>query len=62
MQLPVKQHVQNLRLEIAQIANANRKYVNSNYKHALAVTEQAGRLQRLQEIMDELRTLYWKET
>ena len=62
MQSPVKERVQKLRHEIADISDANRRYVKSNYKHAVAAAEER-RLQRLKEIMDELRALTdWKET
>jgi hypothetical protein len=62
MQSPVKERVQKLRQEIADLADANRRYVNSNFKHAVAAAEHERRLQRLEEIMDELRGLTdWKE-
>ena len=63
VQAPVKEGVQKLRQEIAEIANANRGYVNSNGKNPVAEAEQERRLQRLKEIMDEWRALTdWKET
>jgi hypothetical protein len=55
--------VQKLRQEIADISDANQMYVRSNSKLATAAAEQERRLQRLKEIMDELRALTdWKET
>ena len=63
MQSLVQERVQKLRQEIADISDANQRHVRSNYKHAVAAAEQERRLQRLQEIMDELRTLTdWKQT
>ena len=63
MQPLVKERVQKLRQEIADISDASQKYVRSNYEHAVAAAEQERRLQGLQEIMDELRALTdWKET
>jgi hypothetical protein len=63
MQVPVKERVQKLRQEIAEIADANTIYVSSNSKNPVTANEQERRLQRLQEIMDELRALTeWKET
>ena len=63
MQSPVKERVQKLRQEIAEITNANQSYVNSNRTNPVAAAEQQRRLQRLLEILDELRTLTdWKKT
>jgi hypothetical protein len=63
MQSPVKERVQRLRQEIAEISDANRDYAISNGKNFGAAGEQERRLQRLQEIMDELQALTdWKET
>jgi hypothetical protein len=62
MQLLVKERVQKLRQEIADITHENflpRRA--SQYKEA--VGEQGRRLFRLQEILDELRALTaWKKT
>jgi hypothetical protein len=56
----VQERVQRLRQEIADIADANRRYVHST---AVLAAEQERRLQWLKEIMDELRALTdWKET
>jgi hypothetical protein len=63
MQSPVKERVQKLRQEIAEITNANLSYINGNGKNPVAASEHERRLQRLQEIMDALRALTdWKET
>jgi CMP-N-acetylneuraminic acid synthetase len=63
MQFPVKERAQKLRQEIAEITNANQSYVNSNRTNVVAAAEQERRLQRLLEILDELRTLTdWKKT
>ena len=63
MQSPVKERVQQLRQEIADTTEANGKFVKMHYKHGGAVAEHERRLQRLKEIMDELRALTdWKET
>ena len=63
MQSPVKERVQKLRQEIADISDASRSYMNLLFKSSVAAAEQERRLQRLKEIMDELRALTdWKET
>jgi len=63
MQSPVKERVQKLRQEIAEITDANRSYANRNGKNPVAASEQERRLERLQQILDELRALTdWKET
>ena len=63
MQSLVKERVQKLRQEIADISEANRAYVIKNSKDAVLAADQERRLQRLKEIMDELRALTdWKET
>jgi len=63
MQSPVKERAQKLRQEIAEITNANQSYLNSNRTNVVAAAEQERRLQRLLEILDELRTLTdWKKT
>jgi hypothetical protein len=63
MQSPVKERVQKLREEIADISLANRLFIIKNSKDAVLAAEQERRLQRLKEIMDELRALTdWKET
>ena len=63
MQSPVKERVQKLRQEIADISDANRVYVNRTYKGPIETAEHERRLERLKEIMDELRGMTdWKET
>ncbi len=63
MQSPVKERVQKLREEIADISLANRLFILKKSKDAVSAAEQERRLQRLREIMDELRALTdWKET
>ena len=63
MQPPVRERVQKLRQEIAEITNANQSYVNSNRTNVVASAERERRLQRLLEILDELRALTdWKKT
>jgi hypothetical protein len=58
-----QERVQKLRQEIADISAANRAYIIKNSKDSVAAAEQERRLQRLKEIMDELRALTdWKET
>jgi hypothetical protein len=63
MQSLVQERVQKLRREIAEIAAANRRFVNLLFKSAVEAAEQERRRRRLKEIMDELRALTpWKET
>ena len=63
MQSLVQDRVQKLRQEIADISAANHAYIIKNSKDSAAAGEQERRLQRLKEIMDELRALTdWKET
>jgi transcriptional regulator of heat shock response len=58
----VKERVRKLREEIAEISEANRVYVAGG-KKIVGASDQERRLQRLQEIMDELRSLTdWKKT
>ena len=60
MQRPVKELVNELRQEIAELSEANRQQLNR--KDSVAVGEQQRRLQRLQEILDELMALTdWKK-
>jgi hypothetical protein len=62
MQVPVKERVAKLREEIAEINAANRLYLQGG-KKMIGASDQERRLQRLQEIMDELRSLTeWKKT
>jgi hypothetical protein len=63
MQNPVKERIVKLRDEIAQLSEANRLYLHGSRKklHG-AVGDRARRLQRLQEILDELVALTdWKK-
>jgi hypothetical protein len=63
MQNPVKERIVKLRLEIAEISEANRVYLQSGKKKVHgAAGDHARRLQRLQEILDELVALTdWKK-
>jgi hypothetical protein len=57
----VKERVAKLRAEITEISEANRLYLQGGKKIAGA-SDQERRLQRLQEIMDELMSLTdWKK-
>jgi hypothetical protein len=63
MQNPVKERIAKLRDEIAQLSEANRLYLQGGKKkpHG-AVGDHERRLQRLQEILDELIALTdWKK-
>jgi hypothetical protein len=61
MQDPVKDRIEKLRQEIAQISEANRLYVRGGKKIPGAADHER-RLQRLQEILDELMSLTdWKK-
>jgi len=62
MQQPVKERIVKLREEIAQISEANRLYLEGGKKIPGAADHER-RLQRLQEILDELISLTdWKKT
>jgi hypothetical protein len=62
MQTPVKERIGKLREEIAQISEANRLYVQGSKKLPSAAGDQERRLQRLQEILDEVMSLTdWKK-
>jgi hypothetical protein len=62
MQNPVKERIAKLRVEIAQISEANRLYMLGSKKMPNAVGDQERRLERLQEILDELMSLSdWKK-
>ena len=63
MQNPVKERMVKLREEIAQISESNRLYVQGGKKNLHgAAGDQERRLQRLQEIVDELAALTdWKK-
>jgi hypothetical protein len=61
MQRPVKERIRKLREEIAEIREANRLYLQGG-KKIPGAAEQQRRLQRLQEILDELMSLTdWKK-
>jgi hypothetical protein len=61
MQQPVKDRIRKLREEIAEIREANRLYLQGG-KKIPGAAEQQRRLQRLQEILDELMSLTdWKK-
>jgi hypothetical protein len=62
MQNPVKERIAKLRDEIAQLSEANRLYLRSGKNKIDAAGDHARRLQRLQEILDELVALTdWKK-
>jgi hypothetical protein len=64
MQNPLKERIAKLRDEIAQISEANRLYSHGGKKKKIpgAAGDQERRLQRLQEILDELMALTdWKK-
>ncbi len=62
MQEPVKERIAKLREEIAQISEANRQHMGSGKKMPGAASDHERRLQRLQEILDELVGLTeWKK-
>jgi hypothetical protein len=62
MQKPVKERIIKLRQEIAEISEANRLYLQGTKRMPLAAADQERRLQRLQEILDELLSLTdWKK-
>jgi hypothetical protein len=57
MQNPIKERIAKLRDEIAQISEANRVYLKGGRKMPGLVGDHERRLQRLQEILDELVSL-----
>jgi hypothetical protein len=62
MQSPVKERIAKLRDEIAQISEANRMFLQAGKKKPGAAGDHARRLQRLQDIVDELLSLTdWKK-
>jgi hypothetical protein len=62
MQNPVKERIAKLRDEIAQISEANRLHMQGGKKTPGAAGDHERRLQRLQEILDELVSLTdWKK-
>jgi hypothetical protein len=62
MQNPVKDRIVKLREEIAQISEANRLYSHGGKKIPGKAGDHERRLERLQEILDELMALTdWKK-
>jgi hypothetical protein len=62
MQTPVKERILKLRKEIAQISQATRLHMQRSKRIPAAAGDQERRLQRLQEILDELLSLTdWKK-
>jgi hypothetical protein len=62
MQKPIGERIATLRREIAQIREANRLYLRDGKKISGAAADHERRLQRLQEILDELVSLTdWKK-
>jgi hypothetical protein len=62
VQNPVKDRIAKLREEIAQISEANRQYMQGGRKIPGSAGDHERRLQRLQEILDELVALTdWKK-
>ena len=62
MQNPVKERIAKLRDEIAQLSEANRLYLHGGKKMPGTTGVHERRLQRLQEILDELVSLTdWKK-
>lgn len=62
MQSPIKERIAKLREEIAQISEANRLYMLGGKNKLGATGDHSRRLQRLQEILDELVALTdWKK-
>jgi hypothetical protein len=57
MQTPVKERIAKLRDEIAQIREAERLYLQGGKNKLDAAGDHARRLQRLQEIVDQLKAL-----
>jgi len=61
MPRPIKERIAKLREEIAQISAANRQYFEGG-KKIHGASDHERRLQRLQEILDELMSLTdWKK-
>ena len=62
MQQPIKERIAKLREEIAQIREANQVYVQGGRKTPSAAKDHERRMQRLEEILDELMSLTdWKK-
>lgn len=61
MQRPIAERIKELRREIAEISDANRKFSHGP-KYGVAEADQERRLERLQAILDELISLTdWKK-
>jgi hypothetical protein len=61
MQKPIVERIKELRREIAEISDANRK-LSHRQKYGSAEADQERRIQRLQAILDELISLRdWKK-
>jgi hypothetical protein len=62
MQQPVKERIGKLREEIAQISEENRLYSEPGRRMPGSAGDQERRMQRLQEILEELNSLTdWKK-
>jgi hypothetical protein len=62
MQQPVKERIRKMREEIAQISEENRLYARGGKRMSGASADQERRIQRLEEILKELRSLTdWKK-
>jgi hypothetical protein len=62
MQQPVKDRIGKLREEIAQIGEENRLHTQGGKRMPGAAADQQRRIQRLEEILDELKSLTdWKK-
>jgi hypothetical protein len=62
MQNPLKDRIAKFREEIAQISETNRQYMSRGKKPPGSAGDHERRLQRLQEILDELVALTdWKK-
>jgi hypothetical protein len=58
----IRQRVEALRREIAEIQQLNLAYLQTPIRHFTAINDQARREQRLREIMDELKSMTdWKK-
>lgn len=58
----ITERIKKLRKEIAQMREAEREYMKKHYKPADEAAAHERRLQRLQEILDELASLTdWKK-
>jgi hypothetical protein len=58
----IRQRVDALRREIAEIQQLNLAYLQTPIRHFMAINDQMRREQRLREIMDELKSMTdWKK-